>query len=210
VSGGIVAGRTGAALRLRIDRPEKANALTAEMAGALRAELEQAGADPGVRAVLLCGTGGRVFCSGFDLGGMDGAAEVVAALMEALDAVPVPTIAVLDGHAVGAGLELACRCDLRVARAGVEVGLPAVRIGVHYRPDGLRAVAAATSAVRRLLLTGERLAIGDAPGLADRIVPASELDAAADALVAQVAQGDPAALAHTTRALRALRRGEAP
>lgn len=196
---------------LTIDRPERANALTPELAADLTRQLATAAADPEVRVVVLRGAGGRAFCAGFDLGRVGEQVPTgLEELMAALDDLPLPTVAVLDGPAVGAGLELACRCDLRVARAGVEVGIPAVRLGVAYRSEGLAALLAATPAAAGLILTGERRRVDDLPGFAHGVVAEGELEAVVTRLTEQLAAAAPAAMAYTLRAVRALRRNLLP
>jgi enoyl-CoA hydratase len=209
VSGRIRSARDGAVARLTIDRPERANALTPELAADLRAALAAAVADRGVRVVALRGAGDRAFCAGFDLdrasGSTDAAATGLAELMADVERCPVPVVAVLNGPAVGAGFELACRCDLRVARADARVGLPAVALGVPYRPDGIAAMLAAAPATRRLLLTGRQEPVAAVAGLADVLTDATGLDAAADELLAALCAASPAALGYTARLVRALR-----
>jgi enoyl-CoA hydratase/carnithine racemase len=209
MSGQIRVEQTEAALRLVIDRAKQANALTPELAVGLREGLARAAADPTVRAVLLTGAGDRVFCGGFDLGRVGRSAPTddqtgLASLMEAVRSCPVPVIALLNGHAIGAGFELACACDLLLARVGARIGLPAVRLGVAYRLEGLAAVLGASPAAKRLLLTGEQIEIEQVPGLADVIVAPAQLETTAETWVQAIASSAPAALTYTLQAMRSL------
>ena len=122
-------------LQLRLDRPERMNALGVDMVAALRDALEQAAAG-GARVLLLRGTG-RGFCAGADLKarlGMSAAERwghnrAISAAADLLAAMPMPTIAVINGIALGGGCELALACDLRIAAAEATIGLTEARIG---------------------------------------------------------------------------------
>lgn len=164
-----------------LNRPEARNALSAELRDALRGELATLAASPSVRAVVLQGSGGH-FCAGGDIRTMDQTdpAEVaarmaaVAETAEALAAFPKPLVAAVSGHAAGAGVALACLCDLVVAETSARFAFSFLKVGLG--PDwGLsftlpRRVGFA--AARRLLLTRSSLD-GEAAlrlGLADEVV----------------------------------------
>jgi len=211
MSGRIVSERHGAVLRLVIDNPERANALSPESADALVRALPDAHDDSGIRVVELGGAGDRTFCSGFELDriGPDTSATGLAELMAAVASCPTPVIAVLAGHAVGAGLELACRCDLRVARRGIRLGLPAVRLGVAYRADGVAAVLRTAPGARRLLLSGEQVPVESVTGFADVLADGiDDVAAAARSLSETLAAAAPRALGYTVRLVRAAVAGD--
>jgi enoyl-CoA hydratase/carnithine racemase/uncharacterized protein YqeY len=117
------------------------------------------------RIVIVRGVGGRVFCGGFDLAALaedpgDTLPDIpLGAAVDAMRAADATFVAAIDGHAVGAGVELACACDLRVARRGITFEVPAARLGVVYRADGLALLCHALGSplVRRLVLLGERI-----------------------------------------------------
>jgi enoyl-CoA hydratase/carnithine racemase len=195
--------------RIRIDRPERSNALTPAICGAIESALASADKDPAVHVVLIGGTGGRSFCGGYDLTmvGRGVRDEALQSMLARLRAMTIPSVAVVDGHAVGAGLDLACSCDLRVVRHGVKIGLPAVRVGVAYDAAGLRHIIAIVPAARRLLLTGELLPVDEVPGFADMTVDAAGPstagpDAAAAVLARQLASAAPAGLAYMAAMIR--------
>ena len=200
--------------RIRIDRPELSNSLTPAICGAIASALADADKDPAVHVVLIGGTGGRSFCGGYDLGmvGRGVRDEALQSMLARLRAMTIPSGAVVDGHAVGAGLDLACSCDLRVVRRGVKIGLPAVRIGVAYDAGGLRHIIAMVPAARRLLLTGELLPADEVAGFADITVDAAGPhatgpgpagpDAAASVLAGQLASAAPASLAYMAAMIR--------
>jgi enoyl-CoA hydratase/carnithine racemase len=113
---GISVEHDGTVLRIRLDRPEKLNAVDTPMLDELSTRLRDAAVDATVRAVLLTGAG-RAFCSGGDLTGRDtaGAAEAANRVVRAITALPKPVVAGVHGAAAGFGCPLALACDLVVA-----------------------------------------------------------------------------------------------
>jgi enoyl-CoA hydratase/carnithine racemase len=110
---------------------------------------------------------------------------------------PVPAIARIDGYALGAGLELAAACDLRVAAAGARFGMPEVRVGVPSVVEAaLLPLLVGAGRARRLLLTGEMIdaATALAWGLVDEVAAPERLGAAVEALAAQILAGGPQAM----------------
>jgi enoyl-CoA hydratase len=132
---GISVERDGAVLRIRLDRPEKLNAVDTPMLDELSAHIGGAEADEAVRAVLLSGAG-RGFCSGGDLTGGDtaGAANAANRVVRAITSLPKPVIAGVHGAAVGFGCALALSCDLVVAAPSAYFQLAFSRVGLM--PDG--------------------------------------------------------------------------
>ncbi|BBY40068.1 enoyl-CoA hydratase [Mycobacterium mantenii] len=132
---GIAVQRDEAVLRLRLDRPEKLNAVDTPMLDELCAQFESAAGDEAVRAVLLIGAG-KAFCSGGDLTGGDtaGAADAASRVVRAITALPKPVVAGVHGGAVGFGCPLALACDLVVAAPSAYFQLAFSRVGLM--PDG--------------------------------------------------------------------------
>jgi enoyl-CoA hydratase/carnithine racemase len=204
-------------LRWTLSNPRKRNALAPDMlawlarrAGELRGEV-----------VLLDGEGDASFCAGFDLDALP-ADNVLGDMSEAPDA-PLFTataalrradatlIAVLHGPVFGAGVELACSCDLRLAETATRFVIPAARLGVVYHPEGLRLLHACFGAAltTRLLLLGESIGADEAlrAGCLHGVHPADALEAAALATAERLRAGAPQSLrAHRDR-LRALTTG---
>jgi enoyl-CoA hydratase len=198
---------------LTIDRADARNALSAEVVGALAEGLRRAEAEAAVRVVVLTGAGARVFSAGGDLGGMaedgflaghDGRRRY-GLLLEQLGSFPKPTLARVNGHALGGGLGLVCACDLAVVAEHAELGTPEVDVGLF--PMMVLAWLQRHLGRKRALemvLTGLRLTAADALawGLVNRVVPTAELDAATGALARVLAGKSQAVLALGKRAFR--------
>ena len=195
--------RAGPVLQLSLNRPQALNALNREMAVALRAELAAAAGDPSVRLVVLQGAGDRGFCGGADIGEMVGGSkaeveETVAILEEILHRVvtlPCPVLAVVGGHALGAGAYLMAACDLRIAAAEAKFHFGAVSYGLVLGTWILPRVVGPARA-KDLLMTARMFSAAEAErmGLVQRLVPRGELAAAAAALTEQLVANHPAAL----------------
>jgi enoyl-CoA hydratase/carnithine racemase len=194
-----------------LHNPARRNAVTDEMLMTLEtvfAELEDA------RLVVLRGEGTKAFCSGFDLSTVHqpaqakttDRAELIDRVGRAIEAAPVVVIAVLNGDVLGVGLELASACDLRVAREGARVALPAVKVGVRYHDSGARRIADAVGmqVFRHLLHTGELIDVARAGSFAGAIVPADELEPVVTALVERLAAVPTDLQGHDKALIRAL------
>ncbi len=142
-----------------IDRPERRNALDDDACEALVAALGEAGA-AGAGAVVLHGAGGH-FCAGADLSAVPSAAflDGLRRLLDAVVALPVPVIAAVEGVALGAGLQLAVACDLRVAAPDSRFGVPAARLGLVMDHASVQRVAllAGHGPARAMLLAAEEI-----------------------------------------------------
>jgi 2-(1,2-epoxy-1,2-dihydrophenyl)acetyl-CoA isomerase len=195
-----------------LNRPERLNALTVEMASALMEALDAATADPDCRALLLTGAG-RGFCAGQDLAAIaDAQPAEISALLEQYNplirkirALPLPVVCAVNGVAAGAGANLALACDIVLAarsanfvQAFAKIGLVPDCGGTWFLP---RCVGMARA--RALSMLAEPLAAGTAAewGMIWRAVADDELMPEAEALAARLAAGPTAALALTKRAL---------
>jgi len=129
--------------RLRISNPEKRGALDHEILDTLADTVYGLEA----RCLLLTGEG-AMFSAGYDIGTFDDAefereaSQLVAhpfhAAIEALEAFKYPSVAALNGHAIGGGLEVALSCDIRIAARGIKMGMPPAKLGLIYSHTGLR------------------------------------------------------------------------
>jgi enoyl-CoA hydratase/carnithine racemase len=143
--------------RLTISNPAKRNALDHPILDAIAATLTQLAADGDARCVIVTGAHG-MFSAGYEIGEItDGrfqeeAERLVAhpftEAIVALESFPHPTLAVLPGHTIGGGLELALACDLRVAAEGIRLGMPPAKLGLVYSHTGLRRFLDAIGAAR--------------------------------------------------------------
>lgn len=192
--------------RVTLDRPERLNAVDQATEAELIRIWEAIEHDREVRVVVLTGTGPRAFCTGADMKGGSGSSglEYWAAprpggfggisLRETLD---VPVIARVNGHALGAGLEVAAACDLRIASAQSRFGMPEVRVGI---PSVIEAALLpgliGWGRTRRLLLTAETIEAAQAEqwGLVDWCVPEAQLDPAVEELIEAILVCGPAAI----------------
>jgi enoyl-CoA hydratase/carnithine racemase len=199
---------------LTLDNLSKRNALDFASLAGLEAACAAAARD-GVRCLVFRGAGDRAFSSGFDIAAIPTGPQegdrpdlAVERAMAAVEGVPCPTIAFLNGSAFGAGAELAATCDLRVARPGVQLGMPPARLGVVYAPAGLRRFVhlVGPSRAREMFFTGRPVEADEALaiGLVDRVVPADEAEGAALALAGEIAANAPLAVQGMKRILRLL------
>jgi enoyl-CoA hydratase/carnithine racemase len=195
-----------------LDRPEAHNALDRAVMAALTALLADWAARD-LRAVVLTGRG-RSFCSGASLGevaGGDWRENPLTGLCDALEALPCPTVAALNGGAYGGGVEVALACDFRVGVRGMRAFVPPARLGIHYEPAGIRRAMErlGAQAARRLFLLAETF--GDeallAMGFLDRLVEPEALEAEAAAMAEALAGLAPLAVRGMKRTILELSRG---
>jgi len=158
---------------IRLDRPERRNALDTDGCTKLAAAVREA-ADGGARCVVLTGSGGH-FCAGADLSTVrdEGFAAALRGVLDALTTLPLPFVAYVEGAALGAGTQLAVACDLRVAHPSARFGIPAARLGLmvdHWTVQRVALVAGAGPA-RAMLLAAEQIDAESALrlGLAQRL-----------------------------------------
>ena len=194
--------RAGDVLTIELQRSERRNALNTELADALREAVEKAAADD-VRAVVITGAG-TVFCAGADLSGDVFAAnfpDKAIALNKAIDAVPVPVIAAINGPAIGAGVQLAMVCDLRVVAPEAYFQFPIARYGLALDNWSIRRLSslAGHGRARGMLLAAERLDAQTAllTGMANRIGTLAD----AQAWAAEIAGLAPLSVRHSKRVL---------
>lgn len=199
--------RDGAIARVFLARPEKANALHSPMLEALASALESI--EPGVRVVVL-GARGKAFCGGADVAELraldaSSAGAFVGRIHRccaALRRLPVPVIARLHGAVIGAGLELAAACDLRIAAEGTRFAMPEVRLGIPSVVEAaLLPRLMGSGRAAWLVLTGEAIDAQRALewGLVEEVSP--DPDGALEVLLERLLSADPAALAAQKRLL---------
>ena len=204
---------------IELNRPEVRNAMNLAMARELTALLEDWAAKDELRAVVLSGAGGKAFAAGADIGELkerthrEAFFAIVGTVLQKLEDFPRPTIAALDGFALGGGLELALACDLRVASKSAKVGLPETTLGIFPAAGGTWRLPRLVGLGRAkdLVFTGRILGAEEAfaLGLFERLVEADALGAA-QALAAQIAQQAPLAVQVAKLSLNSLARGADP
>jgi enoyl-CoA hydratase len=196
----------GAVRRITLNRPDKLNALNRDVLTELHAAFDAAAADAGVRAVVLTGAGAKAFVAGADIAEMNSLGVVAARefslhgqrLMSRIERLGKPVVAMVNGFALGGGLELAMACHLRVAADTAKVGQPEVGLGLIPGFGGTQRLLrlCGRGATLELCLLGAPIDAARAHqlGLVTRVVPAAELEAETMKLAQQLAASAPLAL----------------
>ena len=205
----IIVETDGPVATIRLNRPDRLNAVSLELYRALAVALRKASRDRSIRALVLTGTG-RAFCVGADLkahASEKRAAEWRAAYVRAaqraawtLHTCPKPVVAAVNGHAIGAGLELAVSCDLIVLADGAKLRFPEAALGTFVGGGVTYALAQRVGGTRarELLLLGDFFTPVQAfeMGLANRVVPADRVVMEARGLAERLARNAPVSLEH--------------
>lgn len=208
----IIVERAGLVGIITINRPEKLNAMTPEMAGALVAAVEAFNADDDVRCVVLAGAGERAFSAGSDIGTLDDYETPWAFrnrpdYCDAIRALLKPSIAAVNGYAFGGGLETAMACDIRIASETASFAAPEVKLG--WIGGGGMAVnlahAVGPSNAALMIMTGDPIdaATAERWGLVSRVVPQADLQAEAMRIATSIAARAPIAAETAKLNLRA-------
>jgi enoyl-CoA hydratase/carnithine racemase len=199
--------------RLVISNPDKRGALDQPILDRFATVMPELDA----RCVLITGEE-RIFSAGYDIGDLpdrvfaDQAEKLVAhpfaAAIDAIEAYPFPTLAALNGHTIGGGLELALSCDLRIAAVPIKLGMPPAKLGLVYSHTGIRKFIDAIGATRtrELFLVGNQVDAATALswGLVNSVVEPGQLPEAALALAQEVAGNAPLAQRGNKQVIRAV------
>jgi len=207
--------RHGRVAHLRLNRPHALNAIDPAVAEALQLEIAALEADPGVGAIVLSGEGEKAFSAGADLTylrSLEGGAplrrfmELTWDAFERLAASPLPSIAALHGYVLGGGLELALACDMRIADATVQIGLPEMGLGKVPGWGALQRLPALVGPAKttEMTITGRRIGAteAEAAGLVNRAVEAGRALDTAFEWATLAAQRPPEALRYMKVALQ--------
>lgn len=202
---------------ITINRAEVLNALSVEVLTELKSALETLATKKDlyqeVRLVVVRGAGGKAFVAGADIKHMQGAsdkerkafAELGQSAMLAIESLPLPVIAVVDGFALGGGLELALACDLIFATEKAKFGQPEVNLGLIPGFGGTQRLIyrCGLATTKRLVFTGEHLSAeeGFRLGLVDYLAKEGELEERLAEVVKSISQKAPLALASAKRAI---------
>jgi enoyl-CoA hydratase/carnithine racemase len=206
-----------AVARIRISNPQRRNALDHEILDTLAEALPRLDHGIETRCVMITGAP-PAFSAGYDLASIpretfERDAEALVAhpfhdAMEALGAHPWPTVAAINGHCLGGGLELAMTCDLRICAAGAKLGMPPAKLGLVYGHTGLRKFLDTVGLARtkELFLTGRNFAAERAAriGLVHEVVEDDAFEAAALELATEVAANAPLSTRGNKRAIEVL------
>jgi enoyl-CoA hydratase/carnithine racemase len=202
--------------RLIISNPDKRGALDHAILDGFAQVLPRLDA----RCLIITGEG-TTFSSGYDIGDLDEpgsqlfvdeAEKLVAhpyvAALSAIESYPFPTIAALNGHAIGGGLEIALSCDLRIAAGTIALGMPPAKLGLVYSHTGIRKFIDAIGAprTRELFLRGNRIdaATAHSWGLVNEVVEPDRLSEAAISLARELAGNAPLAQLGNKRVIRSV------
>jgi enoyl-CoA hydratase/carnithine racemase len=194
---------------LMFNRPETRNSMTPAMGDEVVRAVGEIRADPTVRVVVLTGSG-KAFSSGGDLGmlardagathgadapSMAGSPRDFYTRYLAIHSLPMPTIAAINGHAIGAGLCIALACDLRIAVSDAKMGMTFAKLGIHPGMGGTYFLPrlVGTSAACELFFTGRVFDATEAErlGVVNRVVPREQFDAGVAALAREIAAAAP-------------------
>ena len=207
---------------IRLNRPRHRNRIERGDLDVLCELLTSIDRNPSLRVLVLTGAG-STFCAGYDLGALKTEAAEAATtapgpdlferMVDQLEDLRVPTICALNGSVYGGATDLALACDFRIGVEGMELGMPASRLGVHYYLSGLRRYVTrlGLGPAKRLFLTGVPMSADRLLeiGYLDEVAPPGELAARVDALAATLASRAPLAVQGMKRALNAVAHGTA-
>lgn len=200
---------------VRFNNPARLNAMTLSMWHALGDVITNM--SPDTRVVVVTGTGARAFVSGADISEfatlrstraqINAYNAAVARALDALAALPMPVVARISGYCIGGGLEIATRCDLRLASETARFAFTPAKLGLAVATDEIAALTRliGPSATSDLLYTARQVGAEEALrwGLVNEVVPESDLDAATETLAARIAGNAPLTIRAVKAALRA-------
>ncbi len=219
----LIAKKDGAIGWVIFNNPEKRNAMSLEMSAATAAAMEDYARDPAIRVVILRGQGDKAFISGADISQFkerrSNAEQVKAAeaiserCNKAIRECPKPVIAMIRGYCMGGGLGTAVVCDLRIASDDSRFGVPAAKLGVGYRFNGIRRLSEVVGPqfTAEIFYTGRQFSAQEAlqMGLINRMLPAAELEKYVLDYAATLAGNAPLTIAAVKRSLIELRKDPA-
>ncbi len=198
---------------LTLQRARRRNALGRVLVTALRETVAALHGDRVARVVVITGAGDKAFCAGADLKEraemnpqeVEVFVRSLRAMMDEIAALPQPTIAALNGAALGGGFELALACDMRVALPGAVIGLPETHLGIIPGAGGTQRLSrlVGASMAKELIFTSRRVQGVEAQrlGLVSRVAPEGQLMECCAALAAPILTAAPIALAQAKRAI---------
>jgi len=218
----ILARQEGAVFEIILNRPEKRNAINGELYRQFDAAVIQANRTPDLRAVIIRGEG-KVFSAGIDVSAFMGMADEYGphwqqrmrrvtddfqGVLTRLERLELPTIVLLHGYCLGLAMELALACDIRIAAAGTQMGLPETRLGMIPDVGGTTRLTRLVGPARakELIFTGKQIdvALAEQWGIVNHVVAADQLRSKAEELVAEICQAAPLAVGMAKRVIDGL------
>lgn len=212
----------GRVMRLTIDRPERLNAINTELLDELTEICRVIRASPEIALLVIRGSGGKAFAAGADIGEFDSLsgpsgyefAKYGQEVFQQLEDLPIPTVAAINGWALGGGCELAMACTFRLASDRSNLGLPEIKLGVMPGYGGTVRLARIVGESRALemVLTGDPVSADRAEriGLVHQVFPAAEFDERVEQYIAVLLQRPPMSVQYALAAVRAGRQAAGP
>ncbi|MEJ2779116.1 enoyl-CoA hydratase/isomerase family protein [Stygiolobus sp. RP850M] len=188
-----------------LNRPDKLNAINEQLMKDLRQAVDELVADDQIRVIVITGLG-KAFCAGADISQFKTLNGLTAwefakkgrELMDYIENLPKPTIAMINGYALGGGLELAMACDIRIAAEEAQVGLPEITLGIYPGFGGTQRLIRliGKGKAMEMMMTGDRIPAREAErlGLVNKVVPLTELEKETRNFAIKLAEKPPVAL----------------
>ncbi len=210
----------GGIATLTMNRPEVRNAINLEMVREMSAALDRLGEDERIRVLILEGAGNKAFAGGADIAQLrerrtaDALHQVNARLFQQIEDFPHPTLAAIEGYALGGGCEISLACDLRIAGATAKLGFPEVGLGIFPAAGGAHRLPrlVGIGKAKELVFTGRIIGAEQALaiGLVEHVVEEGQAKARALELAAEIAKNGGLAVRIAKLAFNAIARGSDP
>jgi len=212
----IVAEKQGPIGWLTFNNPARRNAISIDMWESIPKALDRFEQDPEVRVIVLKGEGDKAFVSGADVSqyekqrssaeGIQYYEEIAGRVTERLQSCDKVIIAMIRGYCLGAGVNIALCCDLRIAAEDARLGIPAAKLGLGYRASSLKNLVDIVGAAyaREVLITGRHFSAGEAKtmGLVHRVAPVAELESLVLEYCAMISENAPLTIRASKRIIR--------
>jgi len=219
----IVAEKQGPIGWLTFNNPARRNAVSIDMWEAIPKALDRFEQDPEVRVVVLKGEGDKAFVSGADVSqyekqrssaeGIQYYEEIAGRVSERLQSCDKVIIAMIRGYCLGAGVNIALCCDLRIAAEDARLGIPAAKLGLGYRAASLKNLVdvVGPAYAREVLITGRQFSAAEAKtmGLVHRVAPVAELESLVLEYCAMISENAPLTIRASKRTVRELLKSSA-
>src|SRR2546427_1286665 len=219
----LIAEKQGPVGWLTFNNPSRRNAVSIDMWEAMPKALERFEEDPQVRVIVLKGEGDKAFVSGADVSqyekerssaeGIRYYEEIAGRAVERLQSCDKVVIAMIRGYCLGAGVNIALCCDLRLAAEDARLGIPAAKLGLGYRASSLKNLVdtIGPAYAREVLITGRHFSAGEAKtmGLVHRVAPVAELESLVLEYCAMISENAPLTIRASKRIVRELLKSSA-